>query len=109
VGAAGLGCDVRLVEEAPATAGALAYAPLVAGRFQAITPDAVVRLVSALPAGITELGCHPAAGPVEGSTYSEERSVELEVLCDSRVSAALKSEGIELRSFAEVSGWSLVG
>jgi chitin disaccharide deacetylase len=73
----------------------------------AITVDALVRLLSTLPEGITELGCHPAAAPVEGSSYSAERSVELGVLCDSRVSAALREGGIELRSFADASGWSL--
>jgi chitin disaccharide deacetylase len=70
---------------------------------EAITVEALVRLVSSLPDGITELGCHPAAEPEEGSTYSSERPSELEVLCDSRVKEAVREEGVALRSFADVS------
>jgi predicted glycoside hydrolase/deacetylase ChbG (UPF0249 family) len=70
---------------------------------EAITVEALVRLVSSLPDGITELGCHPAAEPEEGSTYSSERPSELEVLCDSRVNEAVREEGVALRSFADVS------
>jgi predicted glycoside hydrolase/deacetylase ChbG (UPF0249 family) len=70
---------------------------------EAITVEALLRLLSSLPDGITELGCHPAAEPEEGSTYSSERPLELEVLCDSRVKASVHEGGIELRSFADVS------
>ena len=70
---------------------------------EAITVDALLRLLSSLPDGITELGCHPAAEPEEGSTYSSERPLELEALCDSRVKASVHEGGIELRSFADVS------
>jgi chitin disaccharide deacetylase len=70
---------------------------------EAITVDALVRLLSSLPDGITELGCHPAAEPEDGSTYSSERPLELEALCDSRVKASVQAGGIELRSFADVS------
>ncbi len=65
----------------------------------AITTDALLRLLSSLPEGITELGCHPAAEPETGSSYSAERPEELRVLCDPRVRAAVEAEGIELRSF----------
>jgi chitin disaccharide deacetylase len=71
---------------------------------EAITVDALIRLLSSLPEGVTELGCHPAAEPVEGSSYSSERPLELEALCASRVRAAVKDEGIELRSFEALSG-----
>jgi chitin disaccharide deacetylase len=70
---------------------------------EAITVEALVRLLSSLTDGITELGCHPAAEPEEGSTYSSERPFELEVLCDSRVKEAVREEGVELRSFIDVS------
>jgi chitin disaccharide deacetylase len=71
---------------------------------EAITVDALLRLLTSLPEGVTELGCHPAVEPVEGSSYSSERPVELGVLCDSRVRAAVRSEDIELVSFGELSG-----
>jgi chitin disaccharide deacetylase len=70
---------------------------------EAITVDALLRLLSSLPDGITELGCHPAAEADDGSNYSSERPLELEVLCDSRVKASVHEGGIELRSFADVS------
>jgi chitin disaccharide deacetylase len=69
----------------------------------AITVDALVHLISSLPDGITELGCHPAAEPEEGSTYSSERPLELEVLCDSGVRASVEEGGVELRSFGDIS------
>ena len=71
---------------------------------KAITVDALLHLLSSLPEGVTELGCHPGTEPEEDSSYSSERPVELEVLCDPRVKAAVKSEGIELLSFGELSG-----
>ena len=71
---------------------------------EAITVDALIRLLSSLPEGVTELGCHPAAETVEGSSYSSERPAELAALCDSRVKAAVRDEDIELRSFAGLSG-----
>jgi chitin disaccharide deacetylase len=71
---------------------------------EAISVDALLRLLSSLPEGVTELGCHPAAEAVEGSSYSSERPLELESLCDSRVRAAVKSEDIALISFATLSG-----
>ena len=68
----------------------------------AITPENLIALIRALPSGITELGCHPALGDDSGSPYREERELEVETLCDPRVSAALAEEGIELCSFADV-------
>jgi chitin disaccharide deacetylase len=66
---------------------------------EAISVDALLRLLTSLPDGVTELGCHPAAEPESDSTYAAERVEELRVLCDPRVRAAVGAEGIELRSF----------
>ena len=73
---------------------------------EAITVEALLRLLASLPPGVTELGCHPAAEPEEESTYSTERPRELEALCDPRVRGAVQAEGIELRSFAGLLGSS---
>jgi len=73
---------------------------------QAITVDALLGLLGSLPNGVTELGCHPATEAEEGSSYSSERPLELEALCDSRVRAAVREGGIELRSFATLAGAS---
>jgi predicted glycoside hydrolase/deacetylase ChbG (UPF0249 family) len=70
---------------------------------QAITIDAIVKLVRDLPVGITELGCHPGdEGNTDGlSTYGTERLLETETLCHPRVQDAINQEGVRLCSFAE--------
>lgn len=70
-----------------------------------LTIDGLVGLLRPLPEGTTELGCHPgyADGLAEtGTMYVAEREVELQVLCDPAVRAALDDLGIELISFADL-------
>jgi chitin disaccharide deacetylase len=67
---------------------------------EAISVESLVRIVSSLPAGCTELGCHPGLGMGEESSYGREREQEVRTLCDPRVAAAIEREGVELRSFA---------
>jgi len=66
---------------------------------EAITTESLLRLLSSLEPGVTEVGCHPGRGDDHGSSYGEERSQEVDVLCDPRVRAFLDSEGIALVSF----------
>lgn len=68
---------------------------------ETIQPDALVRLIASLPSGWTELGCHPAAGPV-ASSYDHERQIELQTLCDPCVRTALAEAGVELRSWTDL-------
>jgi predicted glycoside hydrolase/deacetylase ChbG (UPF0249 family) len=50
--------------------------------------------------GITELSCHPGYVDARApSVYAAEREVELRTLCDPRVRAALRVNGITLVSF----------
>lgn len=72
-------------------------------------PDAIgvahlVQIVSSLAPGVSELGCHPGAEPEPDSSYSLERPLELEALCDPRVRAAVQEGGIELSSFSDLGG-----
>jgi predicted glycoside hydrolase/deacetylase ChbG (UPF0249 family) len=67
-----------------------------------ITVDALVEVIETLPAGVTELACHPAAQHDHDSVYADERLRELETLCDPRVRAAIDRSGVDLRSFAEL-------
>lgn len=69
---------------------------------EAISLEWLLNLLRALPPGITELGCHPGVGQDLDTMYRAERARELEVLCDPRVRAAIVAEGIELRSFANL-------
>ena len=65
----------------------------------AITADNLRALLAGLPAGLTELGCHPAAEADVDSPYREERVVELRALCDPSVSREAARQGLGLVSF----------
>jgi predicted glycoside hydrolase/deacetylase ChbG (UPF0249 family) len=69
---------------------------------EAISPDHLIRLTETLPPGWTEIGCHPAAGPVPTSSYDAERQVELRTLCDPQVKILLNVSDVRLCSFAQV-------
>lgn len=68
----------------------------------AITPDALIDLLTDLPDGITELCSHP--GYTEGLTawYRDEREQEVRTLCDPRVREAIERLGIRLASFRQL-------
>jgi chitin disaccharide deacetylase len=68
-----------------------------------ITVESTLRLIGGLGAGVTELGCHPAAEADMQSVYAAERVVECDVLCDARVLAAVSGAGVILSSFR---GWT---
>jgi len=70
----------------------------------AITVEGLVRTIETLPAGITELGCHPATDRDHDSTYDRERLQEVETLCDRGVRAAIDRCGVALRSFGDLAG-----
>lgn len=69
---------------------------------EAISPQHLMALIEALPPGWTEIGCHPAAGPVPTSSYDAERQIELATLRDSGVKNLLNVTGVQLCSFAQV-------
>jgi chitin disaccharide deacetylase len=60
-------------------------------------------VLSELPPGITELGCHPAKRVDFDAMYAAERLQELDVLCDPRLREFLAESTIELCSFNTVS------
>lgn len=68
----------------------------------AISPEHLMELIRTLPPGWTEIGCHPAAGPVPTSSYDAERQIELETLRDPRVKDLLNVMHVRLCSFAQV-------
>ena len=65
----------------------------------AITVPALAGLVSRLPAGVTELCCHPGDEEQPGEQYGRARPVELAALCDGRLRRVLAARGVLLRSF----------
>jgi predicted glycoside hydrolase/deacetylase ChbG (UPF0249 family) len=68
----------------------------------AISPEHLTRLIEGLPPGWTEIGCHPAAGPVPTSSYDAERQIELATLRDPGVKNLLNVTGVQLCSYAQV-------
>jgi len=70
---------------------------------QAISVDALVKLLGTLKPGITELGCHPGDASDLDTMYRNERLDEMKVLCDPRIRAAIAGCGIDLCSFHELS------
>jgi chitin disaccharide deacetylase len=69
---------------------------------EAIAIDSLIAILTDLPSGVTELGCHPGRVTGEESTYCEERSTEVDVLSHPRVRTLLRALGIELRSFRDI-------
>jgi predicted glycoside hydrolase/deacetylase ChbG (UPF0249 family) len=67
-----------------------------------ISVDGLVHILETLPAGCTELGCHPAEHCDLDTMYRQERLQELRILCDPRVRAAITAMSIELRSFTSL-------
>lgn len=70
---------------------------------EAISLSAMIELLRSLPAGITELGCHPGDSTELTSTYAHERALEVEVLCEPRLKEIIVEEKICLCTFAALS------
>jgi predicted glycoside hydrolase/deacetylase ChbG (UPF0249 family) len=68
----------------------------------AIAPSALVELLEALEAEVTELCCHPGYTDGLKAWYRDERVQEVRTLCDRRVRAAIERLGIRLISFREL-------
>jgi chitin disaccharide deacetylase len=64
----------------------------------AISANALSRIIAGLPDGSTELCCHPATRS-DDPAYGSERVLELAALCDSGVADVIASEGVMLHPF----------
>jgi predicted glycoside hydrolase/deacetylase ChbG (UPF0249 family) len=64
-----------------------------------ISVPALLDILSKLPSGTTELGCHPGLDGDLDSVYRCERAVEVTSLCDPHVREVLREQNIELKSF----------
>jgi predicted glycoside hydrolase/deacetylase ChbG (UPF0249 family) len=68
----------------------------------AITVGNLRSIVADLPAGTTELGCHPGYTWGVTSVYRVERELEVKVLCDPALKSILQELKIELCSFDQL-------
>ena len=69
---------------------------------EAITVDALIRLIENIDAHATELCCHPGYADGLRDWYRMEREQEVQALCDPRVRHAVEREGLRLCTFTEV-------
>lgn len=71
---------------------------------EAVTLASLIRVIRALPPGVTEMSCHPAVSVDFESVYAHERVREVQTLCDPELRRVIDDEGIALRSFSELAG-----
>ena len=67
-----------------------------------ISVENLIAILTALPGGFTELGCHPGLADDLNTMYRTERTEEVSVLCDARVRTAIASLRVQLCSFSAV-------
>lgn len=70
-----------------------------------ISVDGLAKLLAGLPSGVTELGCHPAAGSDLDAMYRTEREIETRTLCAPRIRSLIDELGIELCNFERLGAW----
>jgi chitin disaccharide deacetylase len=69
---------------------------------EALSVSALAGILRNLPRGTTELACHPGYAHDLATSYREERELEIQTLCDSRVRAAITTSALAVGSFADV-------
>jgi predicted glycoside hydrolase/deacetylase ChbG (UPF0249 family) len=69
---------------------------------EAISVDALIRLIGNIEGRVTELCCHPGYADGLDDWYRTEREQEVRALCHPGVRRVIEREGVRLCSFAEV-------
>lgn len=67
-----------------------------------LSTGALKTILASLPAGITELGCHPGYDDGLATAYRVERALEVKTLCSPEIREVLAELQIELCSFKEL-------
>ena len=68
----------------------------------AVGTESLIRILHALPDGVTELSCHPAAVVDIATEYADQRPWELATLCDVRVRTAVAGAKVGLVGFGDL-------
>ena len=66
-----------------------------------IAVESLLGMLSELPDGVTELGCHPGFDVALDTMYRSERVTEVATLCDERVRKAIDAFDIRLCTFED--------
>ena len=69
---------------------------------EGISVNGLMEVLTKLPSGIIELGCHPGWADDLESMYREERAAEVKTLCEARVRSFIEAAAITLCSFHDV-------
>lgn len=69
---------------------------------QWLSVENLKKILATLPAGVTELGCHPGYNQGLASPYAAERELEVRTLCAPEIRQFLDEFEIQLRSFETV-------
>jgi predicted glycoside hydrolase/deacetylase ChbG (UPF0249 family) len=69
---------------------------------EVVSVERLVAIVRSIPAGVTELACHPGDDGALRSVYREERLREVATLCDPAVRTALADGDVRLISFLDL-------
>lgn len=69
---------------------------------EGISVNGLTRTIETLPAGWTEIGCHPGFADDLDSVYLREREEEVRVLCASAMRDAIERSGVRLCSFSDL-------
>jgi chitin disaccharide deacetylase len=75
---------------------------------EGIGVENLINILAKLPAGMSELGCHPGCDTALDSSYRDERLIEVRTLCDPRVRASIVALGIGLTSFSALPTRSVI-
>jgi predicted glycoside hydrolase/deacetylase ChbG (UPF0249 family) len=68
----------------------------------AISVPALLKILTAVPDGVTELACHPGDDSGLNSTYRLERQIEVQTLCDPRILECVLQRRIRLITFQDL-------
>ncbi len=69
---------------------------------QLVAKSSLIAHIRRLPHGVTELGCHPGYANDLDSVYRDERTLEIQTLCDRDLRQVIAHEHITLVSFRDV-------
>ncbi len=69
---------------------------------EAISVEALKKIINTLPVGYTEMACHPGMDDEIQTMYKDERKLEVKSLCDKKITEFVEESNVELCSFENI-------